>query len=188
MSKCDICKERETKIVFGSYEMGTEHLCFNCYNKMMEDELGVKLDPKRESFTLKDGEGNDRHFSVNERLEPMGFFIEAVENKENGYQFAVHGELDADQKELFKRLVDKVQKGIRTIYIEEGRFPSGKKYETIAHHEVRGRLEYDPLNEGIPLVVVDGKPYTWERLGEMVMSFEGFQIKMTMADMTDDLE
>lgn len=59
---------------------------FCCYNKMMEDELGVKLTSKMDSFSLKDGEGNERRFSENERLYPIGIFMEAVENKENGYQ------------------------------------------------------------------------------------------------------
>jgi hypothetical protein len=168
--------------------MGAEHLCFSCYNKMMEAELGVKLETKMETFSLKDGAGNERHFSVNERLDPIGIFMEAVENKDNGYQFAVHGELDGDQKELYKRLVEKVQKGIQRFHIEEGRFPNGQKYQTIAHNEVIGRLDYDPYNESTPLVIIDGKPYTWEQLGEMVMSFEGFQIRVKMVDMTDNVE
>nr|WP_223701128.1 hypothetical protein [Sutcliffiella deserti] len=115
-----------------------------------------------ESFSLKDGAGKDRHFSVKEHLHPIGIYLEALENKDNGYQFAVHESLDVDQKELYKRLVDKVQTGIQTIHIEDGQFPNGQKYQTMAHNEVIGRLNYDPENESTPLVIIDGKPYTWE--------------------------
>jgi hypothetical protein len=114
--------------------------------------------------------------------------MEAVENQGHGYQFAVHGELVGDQKELYRRLVAKVQKGSQTFHIEEGRFPNGQKYQTIAHNEVIGRLDYDPSNESTPLVIIDGKPYTWEQLGELVSSFEGFQIRVKMVDITEDVE
>jgi hypothetical protein len=39
-----------------------------------------------------------------------------------------------------------------------------------------------------PLVIIDGKPFTWSQLGQMVSTFEGFQIQVKMFDMTDDME
>ncbi|MCT8137592.1 hypothetical protein H1D32_07430 [Anaerobacillus sp. CMMVII] len=49
-------------------------------------------------------------------------------------------------------------------------------------------MDYDEANEDKPLVSIDGKPYTWEQLGQMVRAYEGFQIQVKMADMTDDVE
>ncbi|SFB19539.1 hypothetical protein SAMN04488577_3822 [Bacillus sp. cl95] len=54
--------------------------------------------------------------------------------------------------------------------------------------EFVGRLEYDECNESNPLVIIDGKSYTWNQLGQMIGAFEGFQIKVKMVDMTDDVE
>ncbi|WP_452082098.1 DUF7713 domain-containing protein [Bacillus tuaregi] len=36
------------------------------------------------------------------------------------------------------------------------------------------------------MIIIDGRPFTWEEVGEMVMSYEGFQIKIQMDDVTDD--
>ena len=42
-----------------------------------------------------------------------------------------------------------------------------------------GRIEWDEQYEGrLPLVIIDGKEYTWEELGEMLMSFEGWDFKL----------
>jgi len=44
---------------------------------------------------------------------------------------------------------------------------------------VAGRIEWDEQYEGrLPLVIIDGKEYTWEELGEMLMSFEGWDFKL----------
>jgi hypothetical protein len=38
-----------------------------------------------------------------------------------------------------------------------------------------GRIERDPDRETrMPMVVIDGKPFTWEQVGHMLMTFEGF--------------
>jgi hypothetical protein len=49
-------------------------------------------------------------------------------------------------------------------------------------------LEYDETSDGTPLIIIDGKPFTWEDVGKMLMAFEGFQIKLKMFDVTDDVE
>ncbi|WP_179886470.1 hypothetical protein [Bacillus sp. es.034] len=48
-------------------------------------------------------------------------------------------------------------------------------------------MDYDEFSSA-SVIVIDGKPYTWEQLGEIVSSFEGFQIQMKFFDMTDDVE
>lgn len=60
--------------------------------------------------------------------------------------------------------------------------------ERLKEDIIVGRLDYDETNENTPLVIIDGKPYTWEQLGEMIGAFEGFQIQVKMADMMDDLK
>ena len=113
--------------------------------------------------------------------------MEATENIEYGYEFAVHGELECNQTELYERLVDKVKRGVSKRFIKVGEFPNGQKYQSIIDDEVVGRIDHDEMSPSSPMVVIDGQPYTWEQFGEMVKSFEGFQIQMKFFDMTDDV-
>lgn len=147
----------------------------------------VKLNPLIEAFSVKDVDGNSRIFDIKQRLDSLGIFLEAEETVDYGYRFAVHGELDCDQKELLNRLIDKVKHGVKTSNLKHSHIPNGQQTEGIAKDQVVGRLDYDESNV-TPLIVIDGKPYTWEQLGQMVSSFEGFQIQMKFFDMTDDVE
>lgn len=46
-----------------------------------------------------------------------------------------------------------------------------------------GRIEWDPTSEGrVPLLVVDGRSFTWEEVGRMLMTFEGFTLDARIED------
>ncbi|MBN8193812.1 hypothetical protein JI667_16810 [Bacillus sp. NTK074B] len=184
MEVCDVCNQRDTRIRLTS-EQDVKKFCVTCYNHMMELELGVNLDAMVQSFTVEDYEGNKRTFNVHRRLDPLGIFLKAHENTIHGYQFAVHGELNCDQKELFNLLMDKVIQRVHSPSLKLHRFPNGHQQEVIATDQVIGRVEYDEMSNGnTPLIILDGKPYTLEQLGQMVTSFEGFQMKIKWLDMT----
>jgi hypothetical protein len=34
----------------------------------------------------------------------------------------------------------------------------------------------------VPIVVIDGKEFSWGEVGRMLMSFEGFNVEMTVHD------
>ncbi|OLO42391.1 hypothetical protein BTR23_04000 [Alkalihalophilus pseudofirmus] len=188
MSMCNHCKKLEAKIIL-TYEQETQHLCFRCYNKMMEEELGMELESQPDSFSVTDFAVVSRSFVITSRLNPMGIYLEAEENNtEDGYKFAVYGELDCNQSELFNQLLNKVMRGVSKSYLTITAFPNGQQIESIVEDKVIGRLDYDETNEDTPLVIVDGKAYTWEQLGRMVSTFEGFQFQLKMVDMTDDVE
>ncbi|WP_227938669.1 DUF7713 domain-containing protein [Alkalihalobacillus deserti] len=184
---CEICERQKAKIII-SQDEEQKQLCLGCYNRQLSAELNVELQSQPEAFSTTDYAGVRREFIITQRLNPVGILIEAEEKKEYGYKFAVHGELDCDQVELFQRLQEKVKQGITTSYVTTRKFPSGQQVETIKNDKIVGRLDYDELNEDTPMVVIDGKPYTWEQLGKMVQAFEGFQIKVKMVDMTDNVE
>ncbi|MDC3418573.1 DUF7713 domain-containing protein [Aquibacillus salsiterrae] len=186
MGLCDVCNKNEVKITMAHTD-GDERLCLHCYNEQMVDMLGVELESHLESFSVNDDTGVRRNFVVSQKLDPIGIFIEAKETIEYGYRFVVHGEVDCNQSELFQQLIDKVNHGVAKSYLTTSSSPSGFESESIIDDDVVGRLEYDGPDRG-PLVIIDGKPYTWEQLGDMVMSFEGFQFKLKMFDPTDDVE
>jgi hypothetical protein len=46
-----------------------------------------------------------------------------------------------------------------------------------------GRIEWDPESEArLPLVVIDGKAFSWEQVGHMLMTFEGFTLEARVKD------
>ena len=46
-----------------------------------------------------------------------------------------------------------------------------------------GRIEWDPDSDvRLPLVVIDGKAFTWEQVGHMLMTFEGFTLEARIRD------
>jgi len=53
---------------------------------------------------------------------------------------------------------------------------------------VRGRIEWDESQPGhLPLVVVDGKEVSWDDLGQMLMSMEGWHFRLEIADPSEEL-
>lgn len=186
MNTCDRCHDREaTIIVTGD---GQERLCVSCFNDMVSEEIGIQLEGMPEEVVVNDYTGTRRSFVIQQRLYPNGIFLQAVEDIEYGYQFAVHGEINCNQKELFQKLVEKVKHGVSKRFTEVGKFPSGQTYHSIIGDEVVGRIEHDEMSSSAPMIVIDGQPYTWEQFGEMVKSFEGFQLQIKFFDMTDDVE
>ncbi|WP_456153947.1 DUF7713 domain-containing protein [Rossellomorea oryzaecorticis] len=188
LEPCDVCEQREARIRLTSAQ-GDKEFCETCYNKQMESELDVQLESIVQSFTVESHDGNKRTFEVHRRLDPLGIFLKAEESTIHGYRFAVHGELHCNQKELFNLLMDKTIQGVNTSNLKMHRFPNGHQTEGIAADQVIGRVEYDEKSHGnTPLVIIDGKPYTWVQFGRMVTSFEGFQMKIEWLDMTEDAE
>jgi hypothetical protein len=137
---------------------------------------------------LRDVQGIHRTFYVERRIDPMGIFLEAVENIEFGYKFAVHGELNTNQVELVNRLIEKTRKGQGKQHVTRNVFPNGQAYNSIMNGQLSGLIDYDENSDGSPLILIDGRPFTWEEVGKMLMTYEGFQIKIQMYDVTDDIE
>lgn len=186
MNKCDRCDRRKATMILRDEHQ--EKLCFKCYNDMASKELGIKLEDMPEEFTVYDFYGTRRTFTNQQRLYPNGIFLEAVEDIEFGYKFSVHGDLDCNQTGLFQQLVDKVKSGVFKQFVKQEVFPSGQTYHSIKDKEVVGYIDHDEKSQLLPMIVIDGKPYTREQLGEMVMSHEGAQFKMKFFDMTEEVE
>lgn len=185
MNKCEHCGFNEVKVHLNG-ESGNMSVCTDCYNKFMADELEVELESLIESFSLKDYQGINRTFIVERRIYPEGIYLEGAENIEFGYKFAVHGELHCNQTNLLNKLIAKARKGMAEQQIKTGVFPNGQEYNSIIHDQFTGLIEYDESSDETPLITIDGKPFTWEEVGKMLMTYEGFQLKVKIYDLTDD--
>jgi len=186
MYDCQRCDSVEAYIHFSS-EMEKEVLCIGCYNAMMSDVLGVKVESYPEGVSIRGGNGMVRHFSIKKRLHSVGISMVAEELKSCGYQFAVHGELECDQGQLFLQLIDKAERAMKETFIQEGQFPNGQRYFSLKKDRLVGIVESNREDDGIPVLVVDGKPYTWGEIGKMLMSYEGFQLKVEAVDIFEEI-
>ncbi|WP_462410369.1 DUF7686 domain-containing protein [Neobacillus sp. Marseille-QA0830] len=187
MNLCERCELAEAKIVLGM-ESISMHLCSNCYNELMAEELDMKLEQLPDTFSWKDAQGMSRTFHVDRRIHPNGVYLEAAEANEFGYRFAVHGELDCDQLDLFTKLMAKTRKGLAKQHVGTNVYPNGHAYYSMIGDQIIGYIEHDETSDGTPLVIIDGKPFTWEEVGKMIMSYEGFRMKIKMYDITDDVD
>ncbi len=51
------------------------------------------------------------------------------------------------------------------------------------HQRLVGRIEWDTdTDDAAPLLIVDGKAFTWEQVGRMLMTFEGFTLDARIED------
>lgn len=84
--------------------------------------------------------------------------------------------------------MDKVNRALATVYVKEGKFPNGHKYNVMTQDHLVGRIESGEDYEEVPIIVIDGKPYRWDQVGKMMMSTEGFQLRLEILEMTEDTE
>jgi hypothetical protein len=53
---------------------------------------------------------------------------------------------------------------------------------------VRGRIKWDERHGGhLPQLVIDGREINWDQFGSMLMNYEGWQFKLTIADKSEEL-
>ena len=176
----------------GSIEKGYRHLCMACYNATMSEYSGVDFEHADfEPIRLADVDGVEHEFHFATRLTGDRVAIDAREVRDgeqtNGYEFQVIGlEPEGEILELFGKLLEKMRRALAQKHIEKGELG----LRVAGHHVVRARIDCDLENEDggdrRPLVVIDGKPVSWDQLGHMLMTFEGFQFKMEIYDPSEE--
>ena len=85
---------------------------------------------------------------------------------------------------LLGRLIQKVRRALATKHLTDGQFG----LQIADDRVVRGKIEADiDQDDRVPLLIIDGKEITWNEFGRMLMSFEGWQFKMEVADKSEEL-
>ena len=174
---------------YGSMEHGYKLICLQCLNKEMAEAMGLEgfEHAKFEPVGLPDctGELHEFHFRTN--LFGPGVALDAFELRDGlpaGYQFQLIGNPEDDLLVLFGQLIQKIRRGLSTKHLMDG--PHG--LQIADHRVVRGKIEWDVAHDGrVPLLVIDGREITWDELGRMLMSFEGWQFKLTVGDKSEEL-
>lgn len=173
----------------GSIEGGYKLICLQCLNMELAEAAGLEgfQHAKFEPVGLPDctGELHEFHFRTN--LFGPGIAIDAFELHDGdpaGYQFQIIGDPEDDLLVLFGHLIQKIRRGLSTKHLMDG--PHG--LQITDEMIVQGKIECD-LNhdDRVPILVIDGREITWDEFGRMLMSFEGWQFKLTVADKGEEL-
>jgi hypothetical protein len=96
----------------------------------------------------------------------------------------VIGNPEDDLLVLLGRLIEKMRRALSVKHIED----SELGWHITDHQVVRGLVDWDDASDGrVPLLIIDGREITWEEFGRMLMSFEGWQFKLEIRDISEEL-
>jgi hypothetical protein len=188
-----VCQACQAKVAgydavrYGSEETGHRDLCSCCFNEEVARERG--LDFEHVSFQpveLIDAAGVEHRFHVKLRLLGDRVALDAFEligGAPGGYQFQTIDDATTDLFGLLGRLIRRMRQALAVQHLRV----SGENL-SIADLLVRGRVEYDSETDGrTPMLVIDGREVSWEQFGRLLMMFEGWQFKLEIRDLSEDV-
>jgi len=188
-ARCDQSTPTYEIVNYGSMEHGYKQICNRCLNTEMAEAMGLagfehaKFQPV--GLTDCTGEVHEFHFRTN--LFGTGVALDAFELRDglpSGYQFQIIGNPEDDLLVLLGQLVQKMRRALAIKYVVDGKFG----LQIADHRAVQGKIEWDDAQDGrVPVLIIDGREITWSEFGRMLMSFEGRQFKMRLADKSEEL-
>jgi len=167
------------------YKEGRKFLCSRCYNESIAEYLD--LDYEHVSFdplTIQDLDGVPHTFQFRPYVFGDQLSLEALElGPEEGYEFTVIADAEQDLFVTFQMLFERIRRELGRRHIES----DGNGYLITQDDVVRGQITDDPDSfEQMPLLIIDGKPITWEALGRMVAPNAGFCFKLEIFDRSEE--
>ena len=188
-ARCDQSTPTYEIVNYGSMEHGYKQICNRCLNTEMAEAMGLagfehaKFQPV--GLTDCTGEVHEFHFRTN--LFGTGVALDAFELRDglpSGYQFQIIGDPDDDLLVLLGQLIQKMRRALAIKHVVDGKFG----LQIADHRAVQGKIEWDDAQDGrVPVLIIDGREITWSEFGRMLMSFEGRQFKMRLADKSEEL-
>lgn len=157
--------------------------CASCHNRWAAERLGVRFDGSALAPVTVAGPGGASHrFDITSHLGPTGHAMTAREitsDGSEGYEFRVIGDCEADPLALFARLYERIRAALAAPSLERSE-PGWRPKDD----RVQGRITWDPDGSGHPVLVIDGRPFTWDEVGRMLASYEGFLVDIRLEDAT----
>jgi hypothetical protein len=174
---------------YGSIEQGYRVLCTRCFNAEVASALGferfenVRLHP----VVMTDCAGERHEFHFRMRLLGSTTALDAFEliaGEPGGYQFQMLGEPDDEPLSLLGRLIERMRRSLSVKHLVRGEHGT-----QIADQTVCGRIDWDESEDyrRVPMLVIDGQEVSWDELGRMLMSFEGWQFRLAIYDRSDEV-
>jgi hypothetical protein len=158
--------------------------CCRCFNEELAERLGVDFDNTPIApIVVTDVDGVRHRFEIRSMLVPTGHAMSAREvskpDARGGYRFEILGDFETDARDLFKRLRERIRQGLSVRHVEK----SEHGWQLTQAHRLSGVIEWDTETEGaLPLLIVDGRTFTWDQIGRMLMTFEGFTLNAIVED------
>lgn len=158
--------------------------CCRCFNEEAAERLGVDFDNTPIApIVVTDVDGTRHQFEIRSMLVGTGHAMYAREvghrDARAGYRFAILGDLEADAQDLFTLLRERIRQGLSVRHVQE----TEHGWQLTQAHRLSGVIDWDPETEGaLPLLIVDGRTFTWHQIGRMLMTFEGFTLNALVED------
>ncbi len=158
--------------------------CNRCFNQELADRLGIAFDNTPIApIVVTDVDGMHHRFQIRSMLVGTGHAMYAREvrkrDEDGGYRFEILGDFEADAQDLFKLLRERIRQGLSVRYVQQ----TEHGWQLTQAHRLSGVIEWDPDTEGaLPLLIVDGRPFTWDQIGRMMMTFEGCTLNAIVED------
>jgi hypothetical protein len=163
---------------------GSGPLCDRFFDDRVSAATGFLAIPDPPAPTEISGPDGRRHV-LRYRIcrAPTGIAVELHEDiADGGFEFAVLGDHDADVATLVAAVRVEAQREISRSYLEPSATGVGWR---AAGSEVVVRIEVGAEDQ--PRVVVDGRPLSWDELGEALESSEGLRFRLIVEDRITDL-
>jgi ribosomal protein S27AE len=171
--------------VFLSEGENTRFLCSRCYNETVAEYLGLDYEHVAfEPVTLEDRDGMPHIFHFRTHVFSDQLSLEALETgPRDGYEFSVIADAEQDLFVTFRELFERIRRELGRKHIE----PERDGHQITDAGVVRGQITSDLDGfDSMPLLIVDGKPVTWEELGRMVSPYMGFRFKLEIFDRSEE--
>jgi hypothetical protein len=76
-------------------------------------------------------------------------------------------------------LRERIRQGLSVLHVQQ----TEHGWQLTPAHRLCGVIEWDPQTDGaLPLLIVDGRTFTWDQIGRMLMTFEGFTLNAIVED------
>ncbi len=155
-----------------------------CYNESIAEYLGldyehIEFDP----VTLEDPKGVLHTFQFRSHIFSEELSLEALEVTESdvGYEFSVIADADQDLYITFKSLFERIRRELSRQHIE-----SNNGGYRIKNSVVRGQATSEADDPFASLLIIDGKPISWEELGCMIPEYMSFRFKLEIFDRSEE--
>jgi hypothetical protein len=158
--------------------------CYRCFNEELADRLGIAFDNTPIApIVVADADGVRHRFEIRSMLVGTGHAMCAREvgsrDAAGGYRFEILGDLEANAQDLFKLLRERIRQGLSVRHVQE----TEHGWQLTPAHRLRGVIEWDRETDGAaPLLIVDGRTFTWDQIGRLLMTFEGFTLNAIVED------
>ena len=168
---------------YGVGERGERQLCCRCFSLEVAHAGGI--DDERVHFApliLCDADGFPHTFQFRAVAPPGGgILLEAFVREppqREGYEFAVFEPRYSDLFNLKALLLQRMRRGLARAYLELG--ADGASH--IRCRRLAARISCEVGRDQVPLLVVDGREVSWKEFGRMLVTFEGFELRLQLRE------